>query len=261
VKTDVVQCAECRIIYTSPTLIPQTNPYQQETTEEYFRLHDFRRKIGAGEALAAFAEGVLGKPGRMLEIGCGRGELLIGAAHRGWKVSGIEMTEEFAQAARDEGVEIECSPVEVSKSLNREYDVVLLAAVLEHLYKPVDVLFRVHDALRSGGLIFIDVPNERSLGMRIGNRYMRARGRDWAVNLSPTFSPFHVVGFSPDSLRRVLESTGFRVHSLEVPKWSNNLPEGRSLMERIEKTAMGLVQSLGARVGMGDGINCWAVRQ
>jgi hypothetical protein len=31
--------------------------------------------------------------------------------------------------------------------------------------------------------------------MTLGNLYTRIRGRDWRVNLSWTFSPFHVVGF------------------------------------------------------------------
>ena len=111
------------------------------------------------------------------------------------------------------------NPIENCKSLDETYDVVLLAAILEHLYDPMETLRRVRNALRPGGLLFVDVPNEASLTMRIGNIYMRARGRNWAINLSPTFPPFHVVGFSPASLRKALNSVGFDIHSLEVPKW------------------------------------------
>src|SRR5215831_8620802 len=103
----------------------------------------------------------------MLEIGCGRGELLVGAANRGWSVHGVEMTEGYAQLARSRGIEVECSPVEKCQSLNQTYDVILLAAVLEHLYDPLGILRRVKDALRPGGLVFIDVPNETSLMMKI----------------------------------------------------------------------------------------------
>ena len=261
VKTSVVQCVDCKIIYTNPTLIPESNPYAEETAEEYFQLHDWDQKIMNGESLAAFAEGVLGKPGRILELGCGRGELLIGAANRGWAAYGVEMTEGYAQIAQSKGVQIECSSIQECKLLDQRYDLILLAAILEHLYDPVETLKRVRDALRPGGLVFIDVPNESSLTMQIGNLYLRARGRDWVMNLSPTFSPFHVVGFSPASLSHTLKSVGFRIHKLEVPKWNNALAQGKSLRQKIERLAFGAVQTVGAHIGMGDGITCWAVRE
>jgi 2-polyprenyl-3-methyl-5-hydroxy-6-metoxy-1,4-benzoquinol methylase len=261
VETHVVKCKNCRAIYTHPTLIPETNPYAKESADEYFQLHDSQQKVLQGEALAAFAEKVLGATGKMLELGCGRGELLAGAANRGWEVHGVELTEGFAEVARAQGVQVEASSVEACKSLDATYDVVLLAAILEHLYDPMQTLERVRNALRPGGLLFVDVPNESSLTMRFGNLYQRACGRDWSINLSPTFSPFHVVGFSPQSLRRTLNSVGFRIHTLAVPKWSNDLPPGKNMREKIERSALSIVQSIGERVGMGDGIICWAIRE
>lgn len=261
VETQVVRCIDCKAVYQQPTLIPQSNPYSEYSGEEYFHGHQSQRKILNGEALAAFAETVLGKPGRMLELGCGRGELLRGAANRGWEVHGVEMTEGFAQSARSQGIEIECASIETCNSLKEVYEVVLLAAVLEHLYEPVETLERVRDALRPGGLVFIDVPNENSLKNQIGNAYMRLRGRKWATNLSPTFPPFHVVGFSPVSLPRLLKSTGFRVLSLEIPKWSNALPPKKGAIAKIEHMGVDVVQSLGKLIGMGDGIKCWAIRE
>jgi SAM-dependent methyltransferase len=261
VETSIVRCKDCHVIYTHPTLIPESNPYAKESADEYFQLHDFQQKILQGESLAAFAEKVLGGAGRMLELGCGRGELLKGALNRGWSVSGVEMTEDYIEVARSQGIEIEASSIENCKALEQTYDVILLAAVLEHLYDPMETLGKIRDALRPGGLLFIDVPNESSLTMRVGNLYMRARGRDWAINLSPTFSPFHVVGFSPTSLRRALNSVGFDIHALSVPKWNNALPEGKTTAQKIERAALGVVQSVGKVLGMGDGITCWAVRK
>ncbi len=261
VKTCIVQCLHCEVIYSKPTLIPLDNPYDKHTAEEYFQLHDSQQKTNAGEDLAAFAEEVLGTKGKMLEIGCGRGELLVGALNRGWSVYGIEMTGGFAEVARRKGIDIECSSVEQSKSLDQTYDVILLAAILEHLYDPIAILKKVHAALRPGGLVFIDVPNELSLTMRIGNCYMRVRGRDWTVNLSPTFSPFHVVGFSPKSLAAILNSTGFRVLHLDVERWNDSLPEGSGFIHRVERLGLYAVQTVGSIIKMADGIRCWAVRE
>jgi len=211
--------------------------------------------------LAEFAESILGRTGRMLELGCGRGELLRGAANRGWKVRGVEMTEAFARIAREtHGIEVEWASIQSAESLGETYDVVVLAAILEHLYDPAETLDRVRRALCSGGLVFIDVPNECSLMTRVGNAYLRLRGKDWAINLSPTFSPFHVVGFCPMSLRRLLGRAGFRPIVFELHRWNIPLPPGGGLRGTLERAGLSVVLSLGKIIGMGAGMTCWAVR-
>ncbi len=258
VITNVVRCSGCGAYYTHPTLIPASNPYADEQPAAYFRIHDSEKKRMTGRRLAAAAESMLGRKGSLLELGCGRGELLEGARDEGWAVSGIEMTPSFAAVAEARGVTIERSPVESAEILNRQFDVVLCAAILEHLYRPADVLRKVRRALPVGGLIFIDVPNEASLVMTLGNLYMRARGRDWSVNLSPTFPPFHVVGFTPGSLRQVLRANGFTVIQMTKPRWSNVLPSPRGLTDQIEHRGLTAASWLGSKLGVGDGICCWA---
>jgi len=259
VVTNVVRCRDCGAYYTSPTLTPSSNPYAGEKTAEYFRIHDPEKKRMAGRHLAATAEALLGRKGSILEVGCGRGELLEGAMDEGWTVFGIEMTPAFAAVAEARSVTIERSPVETAAVLEqRQFDVILFAAILEHLYRPADVLRRARRALPIGGLIFIDVPNEASLTMTLGNLYMCIRGRDWRVNLSPTFSPFHVAGFTPGSLRRVLRATGFAVVRMTKPRWSNALPQPRGLTELIEHRGLTVASWLGGKLGFGDGICCWA---
>jgi SAM-dependent methyltransferase len=261
VETSIVRCTECHGVYPRPTLLPEFNPYTEHTPEDYFQHHAPQGKIVLGEHLAAFAESVLGRPGSMLELGCGRGELLRGAANRGWSVRGIEMTDAFAQVAREKyKIQVERASVESAQGLDGSYDVVLLAAILEHLYEPAETLKRVRGALRRGGLVFIDVPNECSLMSRVGNVYMRLRATDWAINLSPTFPPFHVVGFCPISLRRLLDRTGFQPIRFEVHRWSIPLPRLNSCFATLEHAGLNAVLSLGKLIGMGAGMTCWAVR-
>jgi len=135
------------------------------------------------------------------------------------------MTEAFARIASEKhGLEIERVSIESAQSLGESYDVVLLAAILEHLYEPAETLQRVRGALRRGGLVLIDVPNECSLMSRAGNAYMRLRTTDWAINLSPTFPPFHVVGCCPMSLRHLLDRTGLHPIGFELHRWNIPLP-------------------------------------
>jgi SAM-dependent methyltransferase len=168
------------------------------------------------------------------------------------------MTSAFAAANPELPVEV--APVEEARSLDgkEKYDVVLLAAILEHLYDPADILRRVRGCLSDDGIVFIDVPNECSLWTRTGNAYFHLRGRDWATNLSPTFPPYHVVGFCPTSLRHMLLSCGFAVESLRTERWSNALPPRSGLWGNLERLGSSAVLSAGQMLGMGAGITCWA---
>jgi SAM-dependent methyltransferase len=238
------------------------NPYLDHPAEHYFERHDSIAKVRAGEALGRRAEKILGGRGRLLEIGCGRGELLRGAANVGWEVRGIEMTHTFARIAADEyGVPVEVSPAETADALCEQWDAVLLAAVLEHVYDPMALLRRVCNGLRHGGVVFIDVPNECSLYSRVGNLYLHLTGKDWAVNLSPTFPPFHVVGFCPASLKWALQETGFVPVRLHLYKMTGCLPQrGSGLKPRLEVAGLRMSLALGQLLGMGAGIICWARR-
>jgi 2-polyprenyl-3-methyl-5-hydroxy-6-metoxy-1,4-benzoquinol methylase len=261
-ETRIVRCVDCHGVYQRPTLLPMANPYEDYSAQEYFQLHDSSRKIASGEALASFAESQLGRVGTMLELGCGRGELLRGAANRGWNTRGVDMTVHFATFARDQwGIDVENSSIQDSKALHERHDVVVMAAILEHLYDPVGTLRRVRGALKTGGLVFIDVPNECSLMNTIGNMYLRIRGKDWATNLSPTFSPFHVVGFCPESLRRLLTVSGFEILSLRLYRTTSALPKAAGFLRAMEKHALDAVLWMGERVGRGAGISCWASRE
>ena len=119
-------------------------------------------------------------------------------------------------------------------------------------------LRRVRGCLADDGIVFIDVPNECSLWTRVGNAYFHLRGRDSATNLSPTFPPFHVVGFCPSSLRRMLHSCGLSVESLRTERWSNALPPRRGLLANVERLGSSAILNRGTDLGDGGGITCWA---
>jgi SAM-dependent methyltransferase len=257
-ETEVVRCRRCHGVYQSPVLVPSGNPYEELLSDEYFIGHDGGVKRRTGRSLARRAEALLGRKGRLLEVGCGWGELLRGARDEGWTVAGVDMTD---WGSRSSDLDIEISPLESAHSLERTYDVVVLAAILEHLYDPEAALRRVFAGLVPGGLVYIDVPNECSLWSRVGNAYMRARGRDWAINLSPAFPPFHVVGFCPRSLRYLLSQTGFATRKLELYSLENRLGKKLGFFEALEYSGSAAFLALGQALGMGAGISCWAERR
>lgn len=250
VETMVVKCSECTARYARPFLLPAGNPYDDE--QNYFQLHEPAAVADHGRQLMLHAESLLGRKGRVLEIGCGRGILLKVAEEMGWESFGIEMTEQFAEIAREHAV-VEVASAENSRLLDDKYDLVLMPAILEHLYDPVSVLKRVSTSLVDDGHLFLDIPNEASLTFEIGNLYSRPA----SINLSPTFSPYHVVGFSRKSIETALNRAGLEIVDLTTIKYSNALPGG-GLKRNLERFAMGVLQSVGHLIGKGDGLIVWA---
>jgi SAM-dependent methyltransferase len=149
-------------------------------------------------------------------------------------------------------------PIEEAEIAPQSFDVVILAAVLEHLYDPDAVIRSIAKVLKPGGFLFVDVPNEKGLYFKIGNLYNKLRGRDWCVNLAPTFPPFHVFGFSPASIKRLLEKHGLRPKRIEVYGGKSVIPVRGGLtgwVERIGGSAVTAISNLG---NMGTYIEIWA---
>lgn len=264
VATQVVQCRRCNIYYTNPTLIPLSNPYAEE--DEYFVKHDRSWKVRYGGELAEKIGKILGRKGRLIEPACGTGDFLLGAQKKGWEVRGIEMTQSFVAEGRKNGLDIEYASVEKSKYLEEKYDAIFMLAMLEHLYDPMAMLKKAYDALKSGGIAVINVPNEvTSLVNLIGNGYVKIfYGKNWTMSLSPTFSPFHVVGFSPKSLKYALKETGFEIVKLETISGVNVMPTPKGLKQWLESAGLSLFLFVGKitdKFNLGNEILCWAQKR
>jgi SAM-dependent methyltransferase len=249
IETRIAKCRICTTIYAYPTLVPIGNPYSGK--DEYFVKQDTSERESAGALCIEKAEGILGRKGRMLDLGCGRGEMLRAGMKRGWSVQGVEMTEDFI--ASDLPVEI--SRIETCEALNDTYDFILLSVILEHVYEPVPVLRRLANALKPGGLLFIEVPNERSLAMNVGNIYVKPKG--WSINLSPSFEPYHVVGYSPKALEFLIRRIGLDIHEMRTVPYIVTLPGG-GLKRDAERFTMKTLHKVGGLIGKGDGLELWA---
>lgn len=138
---------------------------------------------------------------RLLDIGCGKGKFLVSAKQRGAQVSGLEPTLrsfEFARSALGDDVQNkmmskDCFPPDT-------FDIVTMWHVFEHIPDPLSMLDACATVLQPDGVLIIGVPNYNGLVAKIGKA-------TW-FNLDP---PRHVIHYSPSSLTRLLEKSGFNV--------------------------------------------------
>jgi SAM-dependent methyltransferase len=264
VECAIWQCRSCGLLFPHPMPVPVGGLEQHYTLDpdEYFRHHDTTGKVEASRNLMAHAERLTGGKGRVLDIGAGRGELLKAAIEDGWDAVGIEPSPQFAQlAARSSGAEIRCEPVEQCHFPAGSFDVIILGAVLEHLYNPDETIEAVAHALRRGGALFVDVPNESGLYFILGNLYQKLRGRDWCVNLTPTFEPYHVFGFNPCSLRALLSKHGLAVRDWRVYGGESMVPARAGLLGGLEQAAARAATALSNMGQLGTYIETWTIKQ
>ena len=227
-------------------------------TEEYFKHHEVERKKAYGRELLQRFEQLLGRRGRYLDVGCGRGEFLWAARAAGWEAVGCDPSSENLAWGREHlQVEALHGTLEELRLPAASFDAVTLSGLIEHLYEPYRTLLEVARVLRPGGRLWLDAPNEDSLYARAGNVYMRVLRRDWVVNLAPTFPPYHVQGFNPQSLRLLLERAGFSVEQFEI--WGEVVPltGAASLRKHAEYYAARLINWVGNRTGTGVYMSLW----
>ncbi|MFN2512113.1 MAG: class I SAM-dependent methyltransferase [Pyrinomonadaceae bacterium] len=228
-------------------------------TDDYFSGHDVEEKKRNGSELMKIFERKLSRRGMLLDVGCGRGEVLWAAREAGWRFEGVDPSLANLEWARlNLGVEGRAGTIEEANFPDDHFDAVTMGGVIEHLYDPCRVLQEVWRVLKPGGLFYFDAPNEDGLYSRIGNLYLRAQRRDWVVNLAPTFPPYHVQGFNPGSLQRIVKRVGFQLEELKIYGKVWPMTGEASLRKRMEFRAGQLINWLGNRCGAGIYMYVWA---
>ena len=142
----------------------------------------------------------LGSTGRVLEIGCGGGTRVAS----GPTPYGIEISEALAHkadpifAARGGRVIHAAATEGLTQFPESYFDTVLMRSYLEHEAQPRLVLKEARRTLKTGGTVYVRVPNYGSVNRRVmGSRWCGFR------------FPDHVNYFTPKHLKRLAASCGF----------------------------------------------------
>jgi 2-polyprenyl-3-methyl-5-hydroxy-6-metoxy-1,4-benzoquinol methylase len=169
----------------------------------------------------------LKKSGRVLELGCGGGETALALAHAGYRVRGVDESANairlLAEHHQAPGIEWVCASLLDSLALEKEtFDVVTMFHVLEHVPQPRQAVSLVHAALKEAGIFVVEVPD-------VGGGISRIWGKRWRY-----YEPHHVNYFSRRSLKRLLESAGFKLLKVK-PTFHVSQPQGHPLKDPIKE--------------------------
>ncbi len=217
----VVRCRRCALVYVNPR--PTEIEIHKYYPEEFYDpVVDADQLLRDKQELLSLKYSYVKDitPGRLLEIGCAKGEFMMFMKQHGWNVSGVDFSNKPPNVF---GLDIRYGSIESADFDDNSFDLVALWAVLEHVYSPKRMLREVCRLLKPGGALVLLVTNFNSLPARL---------------MRQDDVPRHTTLFTSATISRLLKATGFTVNYVRC---DHRLYGGtnRGLMNFLFKLAAG----------------------
>jgi len=197
----IVQCNHCGLVYANPhwtaeelegvyaAVEDETYVSEREGRELTFRKHLFSLEKYTGPA-----------NGRsLLDVGAYIGVFVEVATAAGWDASGIDPSHWAVLQAQKRGLRVFQGTQDAPGLKGRQFEVVTLWDVIEHVADPASELRRSYDLLRPGGWLVIHT-------MDVDSHMARILGRRW-----PWLMDMHLYYFSRKTLAALLQEIGYEV--------------------------------------------------
>jgi SAM-dependent methyltransferase len=240
----LARCAGCGLVFRNPRETERTlrEAYSDDAVDTATLEALFHTQRAAYRTQARRLTTLLGRTGSGLEVGSYVGAFLAAAAEGGWHFRGVDVNPAAAAFARAQGFAVQQGTLEHVDPEPR-FDAIAIWNTFEQLPEPRTAAVAALRLLRPGGLLALRVPN--------GDFYRllrrRAAGRGGAIarallahNNLLGFPYRH--GFTPASLRGLLERSGFRevkvVGDVLVPIADRNTRRWAAAEERLVKTVL-----------------------
>lgn len=173
---------------------------------------------------------------KVLDVGCGTGKLVKFLNDNEFQAFGCDTSEIAIKAAQRNNKKNTILKASATKLpfKNNSFDLIASISTIEHLTQREVILFlrQAYRVLKPNGLLFIITPNYAS-PMRF------ILGKKWFGYLDPTHTTF----FTPSSLSKALEQTGFKNVKLKL-KTAYNVSSDLHLPGFLRKLPMSIKNAL-----------------
>lgn len=196
----IVECAVCGYVYANPTWEPSDllGAYETVVDETYAAEREgreltFQKHLETLEALIGPGDGRT-----LLDVGAYIGVFVDVAQRAGWTAEGVEPSAWAVAAAQQHGLPVTEGTLDAPHLAGRQFDVVTMWDVIEHVSDPLGELEKAYARTKPGGVVVVHT-------MDIGSPIAKLlRGR-W-----PWLMAMHIHYFSRRTLTLMIEKAGFR---------------------------------------------------
>jgi len=208
------KCRNCKLVNYD---ILNGSSQKKYFSDKYADPYDESKKTNIDQKLAYryIKKRITGR-GKLLDIGCGNGRLLLEAKSDNWEVKGIELSEFLATSIKNNfNIDVLVLDFLNFKPMNNEiYDLIIMRHVLEHLTDSILALTKIHSLLSKNGYIIFEFPDIEGFDLKI-KRFLN-KIKIHKKKYSPEYIPGHCNEFSKKSFKYLLKKTGF-----ELIEWSH----------------------------------------
>jgi len=224
VASEMVRLAERarELALIDPEVEAGESPWRELTARE--RLDDMKRFITKG---------------RFLEIGCSTGEMLA-AAGSSFMAMGVEADEKTSRLARAHGLDVFSGTLSDARFPDGHFDAAAMYHVIEHVPSPHEELRELRRIIKPGGWLVLETPN-------IATAWYRLLGARWRQ-----FIPDHIFFFTPRTITRLCESSGFEARELRSVGKAMSLRLFINRLSRYQRPAANLLEAVSNRLNLSD---------
>lgn len=208
----VIECLVCKLNWCSPM------PSSEDLTDYYEKYYETRYSTVDKYPLKTRLRSIVTfrrarlesffsliekySPGKsILDFGCGEADILYVAKEKGWKVLGVDYSNELSEKFRKDNIEFKCgSDLNSIGIVKNSFSCISAKHVIEHIPEIEKFLNSIKQYLTPQGIFAVKTPSASSnrAKLRLSNWHM-VRPME------------HFWGFNIDNFRSLLEKNGFNI--------------------------------------------------
>lgn len=217
---DYSKCKTCKVVFQNPI------PTETELTklyENYYHVANKNANVGyenyeENRSPLIFERNYIpwikkyakNKCGRILDFGCGTGNLVIALKNNGYvNTEGCEFASDAFQPLQEKN--ISCFECKELKNKDKKYSAITMVDVIEHLREPKKDLANIYDSLELGGIIFIETIN-------IDDFFVQHFHKERWIGIAPA----HTFLWGVTSLKKILEQNNFKILEIKTYRISGS---------------------------------------
>src|SRR3989338_11047408 len=182
----IVKCKSCGLLYTNPRVNQgamkklgemRFTPWTKDKSRfrlwlsALIRKHPKIRMVYHHFTGEYLSEIITQSKGKVLDIGCGFGDLLEDLLKKGCIPYGVEVNPFAVKACREKGLQVSQGVLDEIGFPDNFFDTITLRHVIEHLDSPRETLVEALRVLKPQGQMFIYCPNADSYFSKLFGKY------------------------------------------------------------------------------------------